>query len=47
MAHLVVSVSQDTKDRLNVLRDDIEEGMGYRISYNDVVENLYRWSSQR
>ena len=42
MAHLVVSVSQDTKDRLNVLRDDIEEGMGYRISYNDVIKMLLK-----
>jgi hypothetical protein len=42
MAHLVVSVSQDTKDRLNILRDDIEEGMGYRISYNDVIKMLLK-----
>jgi len=42
MAHLVVSVSQDTKDRLNVLRDQIEEANGYRISYNDVIKMLLK-----
>jgi|TARA_R110002012_G_scaffold254345_1_gene433388 hypothetical protein len=42
MAHVVISVSPETKKRIDVLRDGIEKEEGYRLSYSDIVKMLLK-----
>ena len=42
MSHVVISVSPETKERIDVLRDQIESANGYRLSYSDVVKMLLK-----
>ena len=42
MAHVVISVSPETKQRIDVLRDQIESANGYRLSYSDIVKMLLK-----
>lgn len=42
MAHVVISVSPETKERIDVLRDGIEKEEGYRLSYSDIVKMLLK-----
>ena len=42
MAHDVISVSPETKERIDVLRDGIEKEEGYRLSYSDIVKMLLK-----
>ena len=42
MAHVVISVSPETKERIDVLRDGIEKEKGYRLSYSDIVKMLLK-----
>ena len=47
MAHVVISVSPETKNRLDVLRDTIEEKQGFKLSYSDVVKMLLKTYQQQ
>lgn len=47
MAHVVISVSPETKNRLDVLRDTIEEKQGFKLSYSDVVKMLLKTYEQQ
>ena len=42
MAHVVISVSPDIKERIDGIRDNIEEANGYRLSYSNVVKMLLK-----
>tara|TARA_R100001082_G_C4364374_1_gene161068 strand:+ start:1660 stop:1932 length:273 start_codon:yes stop_codon:yes gene_type:complete len=42
MAHVVISVSPDIKQRIDGIRDEIEEANGYRLSYSNVVKMLLK-----
>ena len=42
MSHVVISVSPETKERIDVLRDQIESANGYRLSYSDIVKMLLK-----
>ena len=42
MAHVVISVRPETKERIDVLRDGIEKEEGYRLSYSDIVKMLLK-----
>ena len=42
MAHVVISVSPVTKERIDVLRNGIEKEEGYRLSYSDIVKMLLK-----
>ena len=47
MAHVVISVSPETKSRLDVLRNEIEEKQGFKLSYSDVVKMLLKTYEQQ
>jgi|TARA_Y100000401_G_scaffold66305_1_gene52935 hypothetical protein len=47
MAHVVISVSPETKDKLDTLRNNIEEEQGFKLSYSDVVKMLLKTYEQR
>ena len=47
MAHVVISVSPETKNRLDVLRDAIEEKQGFKLSYSDTVKMLLKTYQQQ
>ena len=47
MAHVVISVSPETKSRLDVLRNEIEEKQGFKLSYSDIVKMLLKTYEQQ